>query len=238
MEQGRLDLGRAKEAIEADPDWQLKTINGIQLLERTKTSTGDHRISWNLVDQDTTQPKLEVRVELEGDDVVFTLGLYEGRVEFTGIRVDGMLSGVDQRLPINPRTFTRLGLQGISEQVHRELKTPWLKYLLKGVEDVQWAEAFALHRRPGRKGHNDYWYACLALDYVDAFARKPRAPIIELCKTIEPKQLAGIGGQKAIKNRLTEARKRGLLTASPKRGKAGGELTPKAVALLNMEVTE
>jgi hypothetical protein len=215
-------IDRALTAIKADPDWDLNTIDGKQFFQRTATSTGDHRITWTLVHQDSAQPKLDVRVELEtGDDIVLTLGLHEGKLSFTGIRVDGMLSGVNERLPINPETLKRLRLAGISEQVARELKRPWLKYLLSGLDD-EWAKGLSL--RPGRKGRNDYFFAELAQEYLEVCAWSSE-PLLELHAN-RPFSL------KTTKNQLTEARKRGLLTAPPVRGKAGGELTPKALALL------
>jgi hypothetical protein len=76
-------------------------------------------------------------------------------------------------------------------------------------------------RRP-RGGHNDLYYARWARRYV--MACKNPSPVQRLAKrhNLSVSQ---------IRNILYEARQRELLTDSPK-GKAGGDLTEKAIAIL------
>jgi hypothetical protein len=76
-------------------------------------------------------------------------------------------------------------------------------------------------RRP-RGGHNDLYYARWARRYV--IARKHPSPVQRLSKRHHL-------SVSQIRNILYEARQRELLTDSPK-GKAGGDLTEKATALL------
>lgn len=76
--------------------------------------------------------------------------------------------------------------------------------------------------RPGRRGRPDKAYASLAAEYVN-----------RLGSGREVAELADAFGYSTsrMRNMLYEARRRGLLTRPPK-GKSGGQLTPKALALL------
>jgi hypothetical protein len=76
--------------------------------------------------------------------------------------------------------------------------------------------------RPGRRGRPDLFYAEWAWRYVRALTNgpKPVASLVDDLYTAE-----------AIRAYIHEARRRELLTASP-RGKAGGELTEKGSATL------
>ena len=82
-------------------------------------------------------------------------------------------------------------------------------------------------RRPGRKGHPDWHYAEFAYYYVQALrdpntAHKPVASVADLRS--ESRQY--------VADTIAEARKRGLLTDAPKPAQAGGELTRKALRIL------
>lgn len=76
--------------------------------------------------------------------------------------------------------------------------------------------------RTGKRGRPDAYYAGVAAAYVKSCS-EGRAPTARLAEQL------GIT-QAAARSILTKARQRGLLTA-PGRGAAGGELTPKALAL-------
>jgi hypothetical protein len=225
MKRRQLDLGKARQALEADPNWELVTIEGREMVQRISGAKGHTPIRWEVVQSGYGECNIEVAALLDtGDDAVFTIGMHEGLMHFTGIHVRGALAGVDERLPIHPETFRRLGLAAISQQIGREMHEPWLRYLLSGLDDDAWVDAFALARRPGRKGRNDYFYAVLAQDYVDSCVRTNH-PVPELAA----KRNYSV---RTIRNQLGEARRRELLTAPPERGTSGGDLTPKAIALL------
>lgn len=76
---------------------------------------------------------------------------------------------------------------------------------------------------PGRAGHPDLEYALLAAKYVE-LVQTSEHPVRDLAK-------AEGRSEPRIRGLLTAARSRGLLTAAPS-GRAGGELTDKAKALL------
>jgi hypothetical protein len=87
------------------------------------------------------------------------------------------------------------------------------------------ATAIDMHRR-GRSGRPDAELAVISRQYVQCCAAHRKAPMLALAEqtNLEPAQLRGL---------LHQARKRGLLTATPgKGGIAGGALTPKARHLL------
>ena len=86
-----------------------------------------------------------------------------------------------------------------------------------------WAEGF--HRRPGRGGRSDLEYAQLARDYVELLCEPGASKQLADSMFIDPAQ---------VRNLLTEARRRELLSPAP-RGRQGGELTQKALDILERE---
>jgi hypothetical protein len=80
-----------------------------------------------------------------------------------------------------------------------------------------------LSERPGRAGRSDVEYALVAAAYVDLVATDP-TPLATLAKRM-------YRSESQLRNILYAARRRGLLTEALK-GRAGGRLTPKAIALL------
>jgi hypothetical protein len=80
-------------------------------------------------------------------------------------------------------------------------------------------------RRPGRRGRPDEDYAALAQLYVDKVDAGRTAPVKELAEEL------GYSASQ-IRNRLYEARRRGLLTPAPP-GREGGRLTQRAEQLLS-----
>jgi hypothetical protein len=81
-------------------------------------------------------------------------------------------------------------------------------------------------RRPGRRGRPDLFYAEFASEYVEIAKTTPHATA-ELARRrdYDPRY---------VRDLLNQARNRGLLTRPPS-GRAGGTLTPKAIALLSPE---
>jgi hypothetical protein len=86
-------------------------------------------------------------------------------------------------------------------------------------------------RRPGRRGRPDIEYAELARDYVRIVATPGVSPLKRL------KAERQFLSESQLRNLLYEARRRGLLTDPPQKGKAGGDLTHKALSLLEQAVS-
>jgi hypothetical protein len=83
-------------------------------------------------------------------------------------------------------------------------------------------------RRPGRPGRSDREFAELAEQYVDARGRGSTRPTADVARER--------GYDVAhIRDGIHEARERGLLTRPATKGRAGGELTPRARELLEQE---
>ncbi len=94
------------------------------------------------------------------------------------------------------------------------------------IDAPEWpAIASAANRRPpGRPGRPDLHYAHLAADYVELVS-SGRPPLPDLAAQREE-------GRRSIRDQISEARRRKLLTKPAIRNTSGGELTPKAIALL------
>jgi hypothetical protein len=85
------------------------------------------------------------------------------------------------------------------------------------------ADAVREPRRPGRRGHGDRYYAEIAADYAEEAEGNPHAvKAVAERRGVEPRYIRDV---------LSQARDRGLLTRPPK-GRAGGRPTEQAYALL------
>lgn len=81
-----------------------------------------------------------------------------------------------------------------------------------------------LRERPGRRGRTDLEYAHLADAYARLVADGDRAPVRTLAVDLSV-------AESTVRNQVSEARARGLLTSS-RPGRAGGRLTARARRLL------
>lgn len=88
--------------------------------------------------------------------------------------------------------------------------------------EERWWAAFDARPRPGRRGRGDPDYAGLAAAYVRALTTTNPIRVLAKEAGMSPTQARGL---------VYEARRRGLLTPAPS-GKAGGQLTDKALGLL------
>ena len=111
-----------------------------------------------------------------------------------------------------------------------DVQRRWEKWLFERVAYLElpeeWRRSMLTANRPGRRGHPDIFYALWAERYVAALA-KSKSPTKHLVDRFE--------GETAdsINRYLRKAEDLEFLTGRPGRGKAGGELTAKARALLD-----
>lgn len=122
--------------------------------------------------------------------------------------------------------FTRLRLTPVFDQMRRDFDSPVINYQLGMFDSTGWDEPFLQRPRPGRKGRPDWEYALWASRYVSACeqdAERPVALLIERFPGHSETMLRAI---------FNKARRRGLLTDPPQKGRAGGILTALAVRLL------
>jgi hypothetical protein len=78
---------------------------------------------------------------------------------------------------------------------------------------------------PGRRGHPNSYYAEIAARYVAIVAKGSRTPIADLAQEL-------FLTSDYVRDLVATARKRGLLTRPSRRGRAGGELTARALEAL------
>lgn len=117
---------------------------------------------------------------------------------------------------------------GITTRLLRELRTGDLIAALRTAarqSDLYFGVApdLAVSTRVGRRGRDDLYYAQWAAAYVDALGRTGR-PVDDLAQRYSL-------SASQVRNIMYACRRRGVLTASPP-GRAGGELTPYAIRLL------
>ena len=126
----------------------------------------------------------------------------------------------DGALP--PEALRRLGLTALHNATISNAGRPVVRWLagIHPASDEPWLTS----PRPGRRGREDRDYALWAKRYVEANEKSPHP--IKKMTTDHPGHSAEM-----IRAILNKARKRGLLSESPK-GRAGGSLTKKAEALL------
>jgi hypothetical protein len=122
-----------------------------------------------------------------------------------------------------PEGLTAEVIRGIRFEDVRAEARAWLQILPTLMPGLD-ASEFDDMKRPGRRGQKDLFYARWALRYVGELRNTPN-PLPKLASE-PPFRTAS-----AIRGFLHEARRRGLLTAAPP-GRAGGDLTDKAKALL------
>jgi hypothetical protein len=99
-------------------------------------------------------------------------------------------------------------------------------FLREAAEQLGMTEPPSERKRRGRPGRSDYDYARLASKYVDAIARGSRYPVKDLAKSESY-------SASHVRDAIHTARERGLLTRTAAKGRAGGELTKKAIAVLD-----
>ena len=88
-------------------------------------------------------------------------------------------------------------------------------------------KALVQHPRPGRRGFPDHHYAAIAADYINR--------VVWGDDKVREFAARYHVSETRMRNMLTTARERGLLTSAPP-GRVGGELTPKALDLLYGEM--
>jgi hypothetical protein len=165
------------------------------------------------------------RDERRFDEIVCELDDYPGWRILPEVAVTdrGLLL---RRLVIEPANG--MPEQGITTRMLRQLRTGDLIAALRAAARQSGqifgdAPDLSVPTRVGRRGRDEVYYARWAAAYVEALARSAR-PVDDLASrhNLSASQ---------IRNLMHACRRRGMLTASPP-GRAGGDLTPRAIALL------
>jgi hypothetical protein len=145
-----------------------------------------------------------------------------------GQEAERTLSGLPRHPAAAPAITSRFLHKLPLGEIERVAKGGFMRVMsaLKSTPELgeRWGEAFKDVPRPGRAGRSDRDYAELAARYVATIDDKSPAPVADLAREMSLDEMT-------VRHLLTAARKRGLLTPAPP-GRAGGELTDKAIQLL------
>ena len=208
-------------AVAADPNFEWIDVDGRRELHRLEGSSAvdpwKTEIAWNRDDSN----KVVFTTELEGATLQVEVRATHGQAAPHRITIE-MADG--SALP--PQVFSRLRIAPVFDQMSRDFKSPVIQRRLHIFEESAWKEPFLSRPRPGRKGRPDSEYAMWAARYVSACRQDARRPIARLTK-----EHAG-HSESMLRAILNKARNRGLLTATPQKGVAGGRLTKRALQLL------
>lgn len=147
-----------------------------------------------------------------------------GALEITTRKMLGSKIRVNDTLPahgLTARALHDFNLGEFEVEARRQIRSSGA--LTFFMNDPDRAAFRAIDRRPGRRGRQHIFYAEVAAAYVKELAESATPT-----KTLAAKLHVSAS---QLRNMLGEARRRELLTDSPK-GRAGGALTPKARDIL------
>lgn len=207
----------SSEAVRADSGYERVEVDGVAGVLR---KAGRSKLDWELK-----------RSISEPQRLIWKFKLHNSTVRVEMIFKNGVPSPVSIHVephdddPIDPRVFAKLSLRWMLTDIQREMSEPFLRYLLTRNNDPGWQDPFIALPRTGRKGRPDIDFAVWADRYVTARNQTKGRPMKVLMA-----ENPGFSNA-AIKAILHKARGRGLLTKS-EQGRAGGDLTKKAIDLL------
>jgi hypothetical protein len=81
--------------------------------------------------------------------------------------------------------------------------------------------------RPGRRGRGDWWWAAIALIYLNVIRAGSKRPVVDTSKILGEHY-----GEHYVRDALREARDKELLTRPGRRRTSGQQLTPKGIQAL------
>ena len=157
-------------------------------------------------------------------------------IEIGDVSLFGAASPIDPQ-PISARLLRKIPLGALERMARDHLRWELASRAHSGHPDIEASldrgghalrEALTANHRPGRRGHGDLAYAALAARYVARLGSGRE--VQELKEDLE--QEGRYYSRNRIRNMLSDARTKGLLTRPPVPGKSGGRLTERAIALL------
>jgi hypothetical protein len=197
------------------------------------TKRGGQRAHRRVEGSSTVEPwTTEVRLHGSKETVAFTTRVDDAELKIVVKATGGAIAPhrITIEMPdgsaLPASLFTRLRLTPVFDQMSRDFDSPVINYQLGMFDSTGWEEPFLQRPRPGREGRKDWEYALWASRYVSACEQDPARPIALLVKRFSGHK------ESMLRAILYKARRRGLLTDAPQKGRAGGTLTNKAVHLL------
>lgn len=165
-----------------------------------------------------TNDGYQIKVTLQVND--------DGVLVCSGLDIQFTEKGAVPNRPINSRYFQLLGLGEILQSA-REEYVMWADTLTEVYQDMEAESQTREWPFPGASGHSDEKYAHLAYLYLKLIWQAKPNPIDELAIHMNC-------DRETASSRLSEAKKRGLLTG-PRQGVMGGKLTKKANELIGIK---
>ncbi len=149
----------------------------------------------------------------------------DGVIVCTGLDIHTLDKGKVPGRVINSRYFQLLGLGEILKSA-REAYEEWAGILVDVYQEMESERETKEWGHPGPIGHPDIKYAHLAYLYESLVSKGKENPIDQLAQHMNC-------DRETASSRVSEARKRGLLTR-PKQGVLGGRLTSKSKKLIGI----
>ena len=212
---------RTEAAIADDPHLNFETRDGRRVLVRSATGPGntlDYSVNWQ---RDELPTVLFAR-----DENGFRIEISVGAATGTPCPTQILIKPLSEGEALTSSAIASVNLSKLLIEVNEQMRAPYLRYQLQRDGNTNWSDPFITVPKPGRKGRPDIEYAIWADRYVEANDRSNGKPIALL---VDEHPGYSADSLRAI---LHKARKRGLLSDSPK-GRAGGHLLPKATELLS-----
>ncbi len=214
-------LVNLEKAVTADSNYEWTEVKGRRALGRLKSSSTFAKWETRFARVQERPNTVFFTTELEGATLQVEVRATHGQAAPHQITIK---MADDSALP--PQVFPRLRITPVFDQMSQDFKSPVIQFHLGIFEESAWKEPFLSRPRPGRKGRPDWEYAMWAARYVSACRQDARRPIARLTKEHANHT------ESMLRAILNKARNRGLLTATPQKGVAGGRLTKRALQLL------
>jgi len=217
-------VGAPEAAVNADPFFEWVTVDSVRGVQRAAKSKGN-TLDWKVTQRPGEPTSIEFRSTVEQTLITVVVVPTSDRPAAQSITVSNPDGGT-----LDENVWPALRLRGLLTEINEHLESPFLRYMAQRTGETGWADPFLATPRTGRKGRPDIEYAIWADRYVAAVEKTGGKPM--------PALIADFPGytEKSIRQILYNARlkQRGLLTKSEP-GKAGGDLTKKAIDLLTAD---
>ncbi|MDG2029070.1 MAG: hypothetical protein P8J50_18385 [Acidimicrobiales bacterium] len=215
-------VAEADAAIQDDPSFAYENAEEGRVLKRAAAGPGN-MLDWHVEHrpgEPTTLTFSKTTVDFKIEVVVAPSSLSPENLRARSITITPPTDDT-----LDPSVFGALRLRALLKEMTEDLHSPFLRYQLQSGQDPEWLDPFIDLPKPGRRGRPDVEYAIWADRYVLAVEQSGGKPL-PLLMSQHPGH-----SEASLRAILNKARVRKLLGKSPP-GKAGGQLLPRAIELL------
>ena len=208
--------------VVADPAFAYEDSEDKRVLRRAASGPGN-MLDW-LVQHRTGEPAT-LTFSKTTDDFRIEVVVAPSSLSWENLRARSITVTPSQGDTLDPSVFGALHLRTLLLEMTEDLHSPFLRHQLQRGEDSGWLDPFIDVHQRRRRGRPDIEYAIWADRYVLAVEQSGGRPLPLLTS-----EYPGYS-EDSLRAILNKARVRKLLGKSPP-GKAGGQLLPKAIQLL------